>query len=209
MRSPLCRGSSRLIWSWGEGALPPNRSFIVRAPPANVPSLLVMMTSPEAVGLKPPDSTSTSMSRVRPLRGLRPGLLISPTTDTNWLWYSLTFTSTCGFTRKSRASRVVSLRCTSATVSPATGTSPSRGRAMTPLGCTVGVRLRSSLPKTVSSSTSPAPTRYSGGVRAGGAAASGGAGGGVWRSAIPRTSRDNIVLIVSPMYRRVRCPSAR
>ena len=54
---------------------------------------------------------------------------------------------------------------------------------MTPLGWTVGVRVRSSLPKTVSSSTSPAPTRYSGAVRrrqgrrrrGGGEAAPGGA----------------------------------
>ena len=171
MMSPFCRGSSRLIWSCGVGAVPPKRSFIERAPPSKVPSLRVMTISPEAVGRNPPASSSTSMSRVRPRKGLRPGLLTSPTTETDWLWYSLTFTSTCGFTRKSRARRVVSLRCTSATVRPPTGTSPRRGRAMTPLGCTVGVRVRSSLPNTTSSSTSPAPTRYSGGV---GLAAGGG-----------------------------------
>ena len=39
------------------------------------------------------------MRRVRPRSGLRPGLFTSPTTDTNWLWYSRTFTSTCGLTR--------------------------------------------------------------------------------------------------------------
>ena len=49
--------------------------------------------------MKPPASTSTSMSRVRPRRGLRPGVFTSPSTVTNWLWYSLTFTSTCGLTR--------------------------------------------------------------------------------------------------------------
>ncbi len=99
------------------------------------------------------------MSRVFPRRGLCPGLLTSPTTETNWLWYSLTFTSTWGFTRKSRARRVVSFLCTSGSVNPATSTSPSRGRAMTPLVWTVEVRERSSLPKTVTSNTSPGPTR--------------------------------------------------
>ena len=68
-------------------------------PSSKVPSMRVIMTSPEARGVKPPASTSTSMSRVRPRSGLRPGLFTSPSTITNWLWYSLTFTSTCGLTR--------------------------------------------------------------------------------------------------------------
>ncbi len=59
----------------------------------------MITTSPEARGVKLPASMSTSMSRVRPRRGFRPGLLTSPTTETNWLWNSLTFTSTWGFTR--------------------------------------------------------------------------------------------------------------
>src|SRR5438093_481426 len=64
--------------------------------------------------------------------------------------------STCGFTRKSRASSDVSFCFASDTVRPATATSPSRGREMLPVVCTVVVRDRSSLPKTITSSTSQA-----------------------------------------------------
>src|SRR5439155_24664913 len=82
--------------------------------------------------------------------------------------------STCGFTRKSRASSDVSFCFASDTVRPATGTSPSSEREMLPVVCTVVVRVRSSLPKTITSRTSPAPSRYSGaGVGAGEAGAAG------------------------------------
>src|SRR5262249_30533905 len=131
------------------------------APPSKVPSERVMTTSPEACEVTPPESTSTSTRRLPPRSALRPGALTSPTTSTNWLWYSVTFTSTCGSTRKSLLSSVVSLRCTSDTVRPATWTSLSRGTVMLPLGWTVAVRERSLCPSTLTSTTSPGPTRYS------------------------------------------------
>ena len=80
-------------------AAPEIRTVIDLLSPSKVPSVRVIITSADALGLKPPDSTRASMRRMRPRIGLRPGLFTSPTTDTNWLLYSRTFTSTWGFTR--------------------------------------------------------------------------------------------------------------
>ena len=49
------------------------RTVIAFLPSSKVPSVRVISTSPEARGVKPPASRSTSTSRVRPRRGLRPG----------------------------------------------------------------------------------------------------------------------------------------
>ena len=76
-----------------------SRTVIDLCPPPKSSSIRVSITSADAVGLKPPASLSRSMRRVRPRRGLRPGLFTSPTTDTYWLLYSRTLTSTCGSTR--------------------------------------------------------------------------------------------------------------
>ncbi len=61
------------------------RTLIDLWPPSNAPSVRVIMTWPDAVVLKLPASMSTSMRRMRPRIGLRPGLFTSPTTDTYWL----------------------------------------------------------------------------------------------------------------------------
>ena len=73
--SPFCRGSSRLIWSWGEGAPPAKRSFRRRSPPSKVPSQpgdddLAAGRGPEASRLQQHVDEAGA-----PAQGLAPGVV--------------------------------------------------------------------------------------------------------------------------------------